>query len=60
MATGTAEIAAYLATTPDLITRDFTADMPAMDPMFMEPEAGLVWYDKASGEMSILLGMHGD
>jgi CO/xanthine dehydrogenase Mo-binding subunit len=29
---------------------------PAMDPMFMEPEAGLAWYDTASGELHLVLG----
>ena len=30
---------------PALFTHSFTADMRAMDPMFMEPEAGLVWQE---------------
>ncbi|WP_153101154.1 xanthine dehydrogenase family protein molybdopterin-binding subunit [Paraburkholderia hayleyella] len=29
---------------------------PAMDPMFMEPEAGLAWYNTAMGELHLVLG----
>ena len=29
---------------------------PAIDPMFMEPEAGLAWYDAASGDLRLVLG----
>ncbi len=50
------EIDAYLATAPDLINHRFTSDMRAMDPMFMEPESGLIWYDDANGSMNVLLG----
>ncbi len=50
------KIEQYLADTPDLITRRFTSDMRAMDPMFMEPESGLIWFDKASKTMNVLLG----
>ncbi len=46
----------YLAATPDLITHDFKADMPAMDPMFMEPEAGLIWHDEANARLHLVLG----
>lgn len=41
---------------PNLIRQDFTADMQAMDPMFMEPEAGLVWIDNATETMNLVLG----
>ena len=47
-------VSAYLATTPDLIQQPFTADMRAMDPMFMEPESGLIWND--GGMLNIVLG----
>ncbi|NML35235.1 xanthine dehydrogenase family protein molybdopterin-binding subunit [Paraburkholderia antibiotica] len=29
---------------------------PAMDPVFMEPESGLAWYDAASGQLRLVLG----
>lgn len=44
----------YLQDTPNLIKHSFTADMRAMDPMFMEPEAGLVWDD--GGHLQLVLG----
>lgn len=31
-------------------------ETPAMDPMFMEPEAGLAWYDPSAAKMSLVLG----
>ena len=48
------QIEAYLETTPNLITHSFSADMRAMDPMFMEPESGLVWDD--NGHLKLVLG----
>ncbi len=50
------QIDAYLADTPDLITTEFACEMAAMDPMFMEPETGLVWHNRESGEINLLLG----
>ncbi|WP_323786455.1 xanthine dehydrogenase family protein molybdopterin-binding subunit [Thalassovita sp.] len=41
---------------PNLIRQPFATDMQAMDPMFMEPEAGLVWVDGASGTINVVLG----
>lgn len=41
---------------PDLITYDFTCEMQAMDPMFMEPESGLVWYDETKRHLHLLIG----
>ncbi len=49
-------VANYLNTTPDLIKHDFACDMRAMDPMFMEPESGLIWYDKTLSKLNVLLG----
>lgn len=46
----------YLRAHPELIRHNFSADMQAMDPMFMEPEAGLVWDDEASGKLRLVLG----
>ncbi|RED50826.1 CO/xanthine dehydrogenase Mo-binding subunit [Aestuariispira insulae] len=36
----------------------FQADfsMQAMDPMFMEPEAGIAWYDRNKASLSLVLG----
>ncbi|MBL1436076.1 MAG: xanthine dehydrogenase family protein molybdopterin-binding subunit [Rhodobacteraceae bacterium] len=48
------QIDAYLQNTPNLIKHSFSADMRAMDPMFMEPEAGLVWDD--GGHLKLVLG----
>lgn len=46
----------YLATEPGLINHRFTSDMRAMDPMFMEPESGLIWFDRPNKTMNVLLG----
>lgn len=51
-----AKIDAYLNANPDLIRHDFSADMRAMDPMFMEPEAGLVWHDVSTNTLHLVLG----
>lgn len=50
------KIDAYLSENPNLIRHDFTADMRAMDPMFMEPESGLVWDDQSSNTLRLVLG----
>ena len=50
------KIAETLRGDPSLITHKFTSSMQAMDPMFMEPEAGLVWYDGSGETLNILLG----
>ncbi|APZ55268.1 xanthine dehydrogenase family protein molybdopterin-binding subunit [Salipiger abyssi] len=39
-----------------LIRQPFSAEMRAMDPMFMEPEAGLVWIDSGLDTMHLVLG----
>ena len=46
----------YLDETPGLIKHSFTSDMRAMDPMFMEPESGLIWFDEANRKLNLLLG----
>jgi len=46
----------YMATHQELINHSFTADMRAMDPMFMEPESGLVWHDASSHTLRLVLG----
>ncbi len=37
-------------------TGDEGFETPAMDPMFMEPEAGLAWYDASAATMRLVLG----
>ncbi|MBY6002793.1 molybdopterin-dependent oxidoreductase [Salipiger bermudensis] len=39
-----------------LIRQPIRAEMRAMDPMFMEPEAGLAWIDPSSNDMQLVLG----
>lgn len=39
-----------------LIQQDLNCDMLAMDPMFMEPEAGLAWLDPNSKTLRLVLG----
>ncbi len=51
-----AKIDQYLAQTPDLIRQPFTVDTQAMDPMFMEPESGLAYYDSKAQSLSLVLG----
>ncbi|WP_415401507.1 xanthine dehydrogenase family protein molybdopterin-binding subunit [Tateyamaria sp. SN3-11] len=51
-----AKIDAYLDAHPDYPRHAFTSKMLAMDPMFMEPESGLVWHDTGTGEMNLVLG----
>ena len=46
----------YLRNEKGLIVQPFSASMRAMDPMFMEPEAGLVWVDTASESLRLLVG----
>jgi len=46
----------YLANEPGLIKHEFTSSMGAMDPMFMEPESGLIWFDERRAKLNVLLG----
>ena len=50
------KISAHLATHPEFIHQPFSIDTQAMDPMFMEPETGLAYYDHAAARLSLLLG----
>ena len=50
------KIEGFLAKHPEFISADFAVDTQAMEPMFMEPEAGLVYFDEASSCLRILLG----
>jgi CO/xanthine dehydrogenase Mo-binding subunit len=52
------EIRAVLAAdTPDLLVlkRDFQTQ--SVDPMFLEPEAGLGWYEEGAGALHLVLGV---
>ncbi|MEO8531711.1 MAG: molybdopterin cofactor-binding domain-containing protein, partial [Deltaproteobacteria bacterium] len=50
------KIADTLASNPDYTTQALACDMQATDPMFMEPEAGLVWYQRDTKALHIVLG----
>ena len=45
-----------LAQHPEFIRQEITVDTQAMEPMFMEPEAGLVWHESKTSSLHILLG----
>jgi CO/xanthine dehydrogenase Mo-binding subunit len=46
----------FLARHPEFISQDIAVDTQAMEPMFMEPEAGLVYHEAASSRLHVLLG----
>ena len=51
-------IRAELATkNPNLLVLDREFDTQSVDPMFLEPESGLAWYDRKSGSLEIVLGV---
>lgn len=50
------KIAAAIAADPNHVTQALACDMQATDPMFMEPESGLVWYDQSAKALNIVLG----
>jgi CO/xanthine dehydrogenase Mo-binding subunit len=50
------KISAYLQQNPDFIRQPFAIETQAMDPMFMEPESGLAYYDSAAQSLSLVLG----
>jgi CO/xanthine dehydrogenase Mo-binding subunit len=45
------------ATNPDLLVLDRQFDTQSVDPMFLEPEAGLAWYDGKSKQLELVLGV---
>jgi CO/xanthine dehydrogenase Mo-binding subunit len=51
-----AKIADRLDGIDGIIRHDFSCDMRAMDPMFMEPEAGLAWLDEDRRLLHLVLG----
>ncbi|MCU1320395.1 MAG: Aldehyde oxidase and xanthine dehydrogenase molybdopterin binding [Acidobacteriaceae bacterium] len=52
------EIRAKLASKdPDVLMLDRKFETQSVDPMFLEPEAGLAWYDPASKKLETVLGV---
>jgi CO/xanthine dehydrogenase Mo-binding subunit len=50
------KIEKFISDHPEFLKRDISVDTQAMDPMFMEPEAGLVYYEASSSRLRLLLG----
>lgn len=42
---------------PDLLVLDRQFDTQSIDPMFLEPESGLGWYDASSKQLELVLGV---
>src|SRR5713226_4533686 len=52
------EIRAELgASNPAVLVLDREFETQSVDPMFLEPESGLAWYDKQSGSLELVLGV---
>jgi CO/xanthine dehydrogenase Mo-binding subunit len=45
------------ANNPDMLVLDRQFDTQSIDPMFLEPEAGLGWYDNNSKQLELVLGV---
>ena len=45
------------AKNPNLLVLDREFETQSVDPMFLEPEAGLAWYDGRSGSLELVLGV---
>ena len=45
------------ANNPDLLILDREFETQSVDPMFLEPEAGLAWYDASGRKLEIVLGV---
>jgi CO/xanthine dehydrogenase Mo-binding subunit len=45
------------ADNPALLVLDREFDTQSVDPMFLEPEAGLAWFDKKSSKLELVLGV---
>jgi CO/xanthine dehydrogenase Mo-binding subunit len=45
------------ANTSGLLTLDREFETQSVDPMFLEPECGLAWYDPQGGKLEIVLGV---
>lgn len=49
-------ISSFIEDTPDLIRHPIDCATQAMDPVFMEPESGLAWFQPQAQKMSLVLG----
>ncbi|GJD49036.1 hypothetical protein OPKNFCMD_1764 [Methylobacterium crusticola] len=49
--------AALSASDPSLLVLDRTFETQSVDPMFLEPESGLAWYDGPGGTLDLVLGV---
>ncbi|MEH2568120.1 xanthine dehydrogenase family protein molybdopterin-binding subunit [Bradyrhizobium sp. AZCC 2289] len=47
------------AKNPALLVLDRTFETQSVDPMFLEPEAGLGWYDRKDERLELVLGVQG-
>ncbi|ANW00524.1 xanthine dehydrogenase family protein molybdopterin-binding subunit [Bradyrhizobium icense] len=45
------------AKNPKLLVLDREFETQSVDPMFLEPESGLAWYDRKSGSLELVLGV---
>jgi CO/xanthine dehydrogenase Mo-binding subunit len=45
------------ADNPKLLVLDREFDTQSVDPMFLEPEAGLAWYNKNDGKLELVIGV---
>lgn len=45
------------ASDPALLVLDREFETQSVDPMFLEPECGLAWYSRTSGELELVLGV---
>ena len=56
-ALGDAIRAELAADNPKLLVLDREFDTQSVDPMFLEPESGLAWYNKSDGKLELVLGV---
>ncbi|MEH2519081.1 CO/xanthine dehydrogenase Mo-binding subunit [Bradyrhizobium sp. AZCC 1610] len=45
------------AKNPNLLVLDREFETQSVDPMFLEPESGLAWYDRKDGSLELVLGV---
>jgi CO/xanthine dehydrogenase Mo-binding subunit len=56
-ALGDAIRAELTADNPKLLVLDREFDTQSVDPMFLEPESGLAWYNRNNGKLELVLGV---
>jgi CO/xanthine dehydrogenase Mo-binding subunit len=56
-ALGDAIRAELAADNPKLLVLDREFDTQSVDPMFLEPESGLAWYNKSDGKLELVIGV---